>query len=313
MKILVTGAAGLIGSHLCDILLAEGHHVTGIDDFSHGNRSNLMAAAKNINFNFKVTKVQFVSLWKEKYDVIFHLASLKKPVNQSINSSVVLDDNYEMIKSVVKEAKKCGSKLIFTSTSDVYGNSENFDEKEPITIGPPTNERYSYALSKLYGEQHIFNELQQSTLKAVVVRIFGCSSYRASKTWSGGHVPLFINNALLNKDIIIHGDGLQTRAISHAIDIATGLKQVMDNFDKCNNEIINLGTDQQTTVKEVAEYIVTKTKSKSKIIFKPRTEIFGDYKEILVRFANTKKAEQLFNFKITYSTYDVIDEIIDKF
>jgi UDP-glucose 4-epimerase len=313
MKILVTGAAGLIGSHLVDFLLESGHDVIGVDNMSYGNLENLKQALQNKNFQLKQTNVQLLNLSCEKFDVIYHLASMKKPANGIIKSSDVLKENYHMIETVIETAKKNNSFLIYTSTSDVYGNSMTFLESEPITIGPPTNERYSYALSKLYGEQFIFNEIQQSGLNGCVIRVFGCASWRSNKSWSGGHIPLFVDKALKGELITIHGDGMQTRSISHALDIANGLYELLNHMNSINGEIINLGTDEQSTVKEVAEYILHKTNSKSKLIFESRNSVFGNYNEILKRFANTEKAKRLINFKINHSTYQVIDQIIKEF
>ena len=198
---------------------------------------------------------------------------MKKPTEGIIKSSLVIDENFTMSKEVVNFCIKKNIYLIFASTSDIYGNSDSFLESEKITIGPPTNERYSYAMSKFISEQYIFNETNQSGLKASVVRIFGCASERSKPSWSAGHVPLFIYNALNNIDIKIHGDGLQTRS-SSAKDIAFGLSNMSFNLDKVNQEIINLGTNEQTTVREVAEYILSKTNSKSRIKYIPRGYIW---------------------------------------
>ena len=168
-------------------------------------------------------------------------------------------------------------------------------------------------MSKLISEQYIFNEIAQSGLIASVVRVFGCASERSKPSWSAGHVPLFIYNALNNIELNIHGDGQQTRSISSAIDIASGLSSMSKKQNSINNEIINLGTDEQTTVKSVAEYIVKQTNSKSKIVFTPKERVFGNYDEITVRFANTSKAKNKLNFKINYSTFQVIDSIIKSF
>lgn len=304
MKVLVTGAAGLIGSHLCDSLLEQNYDVYGIDDLSFGNKNNL---SDHVTF-FKDT-VENTSSVYGKFDIIYHLASLKKVWDGSISSCDVMDVNFNMTKAVVDKALKDNSKLIFTSTSDIYGNSETFLEDSDITMGAPTNMRYSYALSKWHSEQYILNAMAENRLNCSIVRVFGCASSRSNRSWSGGHVPLFVNLALEGKDITIHGDGMQTRSISHAKDIAQGLVKMAN----VSGEIVNLGTDEQTTVKSVAEYIVKKTNSKSNIKYIPREEVFGNYNEILVRFANISKAKKLIDYKINFNTEQVIDEIIKEF
>lgn len=315
MKVLVTGCAGLIGSHLVDFLLDKNYHVCGIDNLSYGSLNNLDRALKNKNFTFLNVDVKNIcfELSNYNFDLIFHLATLKKPFGNIIRSSLVLDENYNMIREVIKYSLNKNSFLIFTSTSDVYGNSKTFTESEKITIGPPTNERYSYAMSKLIGEQFLFNEVKQSQLKASVIRIFGCASERSSPNWNGGHVPLFAKQALLNEDIVIHGDGLQTRSISSAKDIAMGISSMSENLDQVNNQIINLGTNEQTTVLEIAKYIIEKTNSSSKIIHIPKKEVFSDYDEIKIRFANIDKATKILNFKISLGTFQVVDDIIENF
>ena len=312
MKVLVTGCAGLIGSHLVDDLLKSGNQVVGIDNLSYGNLDNLNIALQSKHFTFINVDVKNIcfELSNKEFDVIYHLATIKKPHGDIARSTYVIDENYIMIREIVKFSILTKSFLIFTSTSDVYGNSKNFLESEKITIGPPTNERYSYALSKLLGEQIIFNEIKQQGLKASVVRIFGCASERSNQSWSGGHVPLFIANSINNIDITIHGDGLQTRSISSARDISRGLKIMINNLETVNNQIINLGTNEQTTVKEVAEYILVKTNSKSKIKYVAKDVVFSDYDEILKRFANIDKAKKLLDFKIEVNTFDLIDNMI---
>ena len=310
MRIIVTGAAGLIASHLCDLFIESGIHVIGIDDLSFGNINNVNE------------KVEFhkIDLSKENalndfnnIDVLCHLASYKKSFIAETSSYDVMDINFGMSKEVIRFCKKNNAKLLFTSTSDVYGNSNNFDEDEPITLGPPTVQRYSYALSKFHTEQLILNEVDDKRISSVIARIFGCASPRSSKTWSGGHLPMFIDRALKNQDILIHGDGLQTRSMSHALDIANGLKSMSLKIDELNGEIINIGTDEQMSVLESARIILKQTNSQSKIVFQDAEKVFKGYEEIRKRFANTTKAKNLINYKVNFKTIDVINEIINEF
>lgn len=310
MKIIVTGAAGLIGSHLCDIMLQDGHEVTGIDDLSYGDVKNIPQGV-----DFIQGLVENLPQYEGKWDVIYHLASWKKVWDGSILSSDVMSVNFAMTQAVVDRALADGSKLVFASTSDIYGNSETFHEEDDITMGAPVSIRYSYALSKWHSEQYILNMVSECKLDATIVRVFGCASSRSNRGWSGGHVPLFTDLALKGKDITIHGDGLQTRSISHAIDIATGFSKCFNPKDKLYkvSGIVNIGTTQQTTVKYIAEYIIDKTNSKSKVKYIPSAEVFQDYKEIKARFPNVDKAVATFNYKVNYTTEQVVDEIIQEF
>jgi UDP-glucose 4-epimerase len=310
MRIIVTGAAGLIGSHLCDLLIEDGNTVIGIDDLSFGNINNV---SKEVFFHkIDLSKENSLSSFNN-IDFICHLASYKKSFVAETSSYDVMDVNFGMTKEVLRFCKKNNTKLLFTSTSDVYGNSENFDENEQIILGPPNVQRYSYALSKFHSEQMILNEVSDKRIYAVIARIFGCASPRSSKTWSGGHLPMFIDRALKNQDILIHGDGLQTRSMSHALDIANGLKSMLHKFNDIHGEIINIGTDEQMSIIDTAKIILDLTKSKSKIIFQDSEKIFKGYHEIRKRFANTSKAKKLIDYKVNFQTIEIIKEIINEF
>lgn len=308
MKIIVTGAAGLIGSHLTDRLLEEGHEVIAVDNLSFGNLKNCNFPVENIDLTDPDALDEF-----EGVDLVCHLAAYKKAPKNSIASSDVMRINFQMMETVLEYCRLNGTNLLFTSTSDIYGNSNTFVEDEPILIGPPNVERYSYALSKLHDEQLVLNMVAEGRVKANIARIFGCASPRSNRGWSGGHIPLFIDKALKGEDIVIHGEGYQTRSMSHALDIVEGLTRMVNNKDNFNGEIFNLGTNEEMSVRKAAEIIIQKTNSNSKIIFQPQKEAFGNYREIKRRFANTKKAKEAFGYEVTKTSTEVIEEIIKVF
>ena len=312
MKIMITGVCGLIGSHLADDLLSRGHQVIGVDNLSFGSLDNIFNACRNNNFKFINTDIRETNFYKydKNIDVVFHLAAYKKAPKDSINSSDVMLNNADMIQSVVNYVKTTSSVLIFTSTSDIYGNSECFLEDESITIGPPNIERYSYALSKLFDEQLLLNLVNENKIRCVIPRIFGCFSERSNSGWSGGHIPLFIDKALHNEDITIHGDGKQTRSMTYVSNIVNGLVKILDEKENLNGEIINIGSSQEMSVLDSAKLIVKLCNSKSKIKHIYQQEAFGDYKEIKRRKANTKKAFKLLGWKCKDDFTDKLREVI---
>jgi UDP-glucose 4-epimerase len=312
MKIMITGVCGLIGSHLADDLLSRGHQVIGVDNLSFGSLDNIFNACRNNNFKFINTDIRETNFYKydKNIDVVFHLAAYKKAPKDSINSSDVMLNNADMIQSVVNYVKTTSSVLIFTSTSDIYGNSECFLEDESITIGPPNIERYSYALSKLFDEQLLLNLVNENKIRCVIPRIFGCFSERSNSGWSGGHIPLFIDKALHNEDITIHGDGKQTRSMTYVSNIVNGLVKILDEKENLNGEIINIGSSQEMSVLDSAKLIVKLCNSKSKIKHISQQEAFGDYKEIKRRKANTKKAFKLLGWKCKDDFTDKLREVI---
>jgi len=167
------------------------------------------------------------------FHYVFHLASYKKTYpkvdyENKVTSSDVMINNSRMIERILDFCKSDGARLIFTSTSDVYGNHETFKEEDGVFISKTDVERQSYSLVKLFEEQILLNSHSQGDIDVSIARIFGCFSERSNKKWSGGHVPLFIDKALKGKDIIIHGDGKQTRCMSYVSDIVNGLISIME-------------------------------------------------------------------------------------
>lgn len=301
-KILITGAAGMVGSHLVDELLARDYIVTGIDDLSVGKLENLQHHIDNKNFSFlKFDVLDLEKLFSNirEADIIVHLAATKK-IGEEGSGFRTLTVNTKGTEAVLKLARTLKSKVIFGSTSDVYGMSEvlPFKEDADLVLGPSLIKRWSYAVAKLYSEQITYAFYKEFGVPVVILRYFGAFSERASFTWSGGHVPLFIDATLKDEEVIIHGDGTQTRSMGHVSDLVRGTILSMES-EKAIGEIINIGNDEELSVLDTAKLIheIAKTEKPLKLKYVPFKEIFGEYKDITRRLPDLTKAEQLLGFK----------------
>jgi UDP-glucose 4-epimerase len=210
-KILVTGIAGMLGSHFLDDVLKKNYRVIGIDNLSFGKIENIEHNMDNPNFQFfkiDVRDFEALSLVCDEIDIIVHLAAFKK-ICETERSIPLVEINGNGTENIFRIAKFWGSKVIFASTSDVYGMSECLPLKEDydLLIGPSMIKRWSYAVSKLYGEQMAYAYYNDFGVPIVIFRYFGGFSERSNFKWSGGHIPIFIRAILNNQEVIIHGNG----------------------------------------------------------------------------------------------------------
>ncbi len=300
-SVLVTGVAGMIGSHLSEVLLKLGYSVIGIDDLSYGNVSNLAFSMNDPNFRFyRVNILDFdtLKILGRDAEIIIHLAAVKKISEKDISLPTLLV-NTKGTENVLETAKMWGCKVIFASTSDVYGMSPDLplNEDGDLLLGPSLIRRWSYAVSKLYGEQLSFAYFHDHKVPVVVIRYFGGFSPRSSFAWSGGHVPLFIRAILEDKEVTIHGDGLQTRSMGFVSDLVDGTVLALEN-DIAIGEIINIGNDEELSVIETAKLIhrIAGTKHELKLKFVPLSEVFGKYKDILRRKPDLSKAKRILGY-----------------
>jgi UDP-glucose 4-epimerase len=307
-RVLITGVAGLIGSHLADKMLDAHYHVTGVDNMLAGRMDNIKLALRSKAFTFKKLDISDkVAIRKKlgglRFDIIVHLAASKK-IGESGSSLKVLTNNLESTVNMLELAKKHKAKFIFASTSDVYGVSKDlpFREDGNVVLGPSYIKRWSYAVSKLYCEHMVFAYHHDFGLPVVVLRYFGCFSSRSNYGPSGGHVPMFIKKALDGDVITIHGDGSQTRSMTHVADVVNGTFLAIKN-DKAIGNIINIGSNEEISVRGSADIIMDtarrlspKTK-RSKIEYVPMKKVFGDYKEIARRIPSLAKAKELLGYK----------------
>ena len=304
--VLVTGAAGFLGSHLCDALLSHGHRVIGVDDLSHGNRANLAEAGKNLNFSFHVVDISDAAGLRkvsEEVEAFAHLAAFKIP--RYGNRLQTVRVNSEGTLNILQLAAEKKAKFVFTSTSDVYGRNPAvpFSETSESVLGPSTVARWAYASSKLFDEHLAWGFSEAHSVPVTILRIFGSYGPRQHLSWWGGPQSVFIDSILNGETIPIHGDGLQTRSFTFVADTVAGILAALES-SAANNQIINIGSTHEISIVELAKLIhgLSGAAEPLHLEFVPYKKISGqDYEDVRRRIPDVCKAERLLGFKANVS------------
>ena len=254
MNVVVTGGAGLVGSHLCDSLIADGHSVIAVDNFITGRRLNIRHLIGNPSFRLIEANVVGDPLDIDVVDQIYHLASPASPVgymNHPIDTHLV---NSVGTKRMLDLAMEHGARILFSSTSEIYGNPEVHPQPESYFGNVnPVGPRSCYDESKRFGESITMEYVRQFDLDARIVRLFNIYGPRNDPD-DGRVVPAFISFALEGKPLPIYGDGQQTRSLCFISDLVEGLRLTMDT-DGLAGEIINLGNPDERTIHELGAII----------------------------------------------------------
>jgi UDP-glucose 4-epimerase len=301
MKILITGVAGFIGSNLAARLLEKGHQVIGIDNLGYGFMRNIDSLTSNPKFKFIMGDIANPLILKDvKADTVIHLASQKIP--RYSNALRTLEENYLMLRNVVQKCIYDKSKIIFASTSDVYGKNPEipFHENSAMVMGPTTVKRWAYALSKMYGEQYIIANHDEYDLTYTITRFFGSYGPHQNLTWWGGPQSVFIEKAIKKEPIDIHGDGLQTRTFTFVDDTVDALVLFVEN-QKSDNEIFNTGpkADAEISIKDLATLIwklINGNDSEPMLNYVPYSQ-FGNYEDVMRRVPDISKLCSYFDFQ----------------
>ncbi len=304
-QVIITGVAGFVGSNLAKKLLEENHSVIGIDNFSYGTRRNIANLHSYPSFIFYDRNLNDeVSLNNLEGDVLVHLASQKIP--RYSNALRTLDENSLMVKNVLKHCLAHKIKLVFASTSDIYGKNPNipYSENSDIVLGPTTVKRWSYALSKIYSEQLIMANSDEYGLEYTIMRFFGSYGPNQNTTWWGGPQAVFIQNILENKVLEIHGDGLQTRTFTYIDDTIQGIIKCMFHPES-KNEIFNIANEpsEEITIKDLGSLIwklMSKDKSEPPLTLIPYAT-FGNYEDVRRRVPDISKIKSVLGFKPAYN------------
>lgn len=314
MKILVTGGAGFIGSHLCERLLQKGNQVICVDNLFTGSEENIRHLLDNADFKFiehDIVEPLFLdpstNSGQVKIDQIYNLACPASPVHYQHNAVHTIKASTVGVINMLGLARKHGAKILQASTSEVYGDPEVHPQTEEYRgnvnpIGP----RACYDEGKRCAETLFFDYYRMHGLEIKVVRIFNTYGPRMSFN-DGRVVSNFILQALQNKDITIYGDGSQTRSFCYVDDLVDGLIKMM-NTDKEITGPINLGNPDEYTIKQLAEKIIKLTCSKSKLVYKDLPE--DDPRQ---RQPDINQAKKVLNWEPTVDLQEGLKKTIEVF
>lgn len=313
MKILISGAAGFIGSNLTMFLLNKGHHVCAIDNFSQGGKAMLYDLRKQKKFkiySIDLIKTKTLNIVGEGFDVVIHLAAKKIPRYE--NSLSTLLDNTKMTQLMLYKARQNKSKFIFASTSDVYGlnNKPPFKEDSNLVLGPPTVSRWAYAVSKIFDEHLCLSSSDKYKFPVVILRFFGVYGPGVNLNWWGGPLGPFISSIITNKQIEVHGNGKQIRCFTYIDDIVRGIYLSIIS-KKTDGTIINLASEEKISILNLVKSIEKVSGKKAKIKIVPYSSFYGGkYQDVMFKIPDTKRAKNLMNFETKTSLKKGIEKTI---
>jgi UDP-glucose 4-epimerase len=276
MRVLVTGGAGFIGSHLADALIARGDQVVALDNFSTGSTANIKHITKNFEIiDGDIRNADLINDTIKDVDLVFHMAAalgvntiLESPL-ESISTNIA---GSEVVLNAAANHKK---RILIASTSEIYGKNpkQPLNETDDRVVGSPQKIRWSYSDAKAIEEAMAFSLNQEKGLKVTTARLFNTVGPRQSAHY-GMVVPRFVRSALKNEPISIYGDGTQSRVFCHVDDAIEALLTLVGT-DKTVNEIYNVGGTGEITIKELADSVIKETKSQSSIEFIPYEKAYA--------------------------------------
>lgn len=315
MRILVTGGAGFVGSHLIDKLLDEGHTLIALDNISTGRIENLAGARNHSNFEYVEGSVLNQNLLEElisRSDYIFHLAAavgVFNIVQKPLDSLLI---NIRGTENVLELANKYKIPVLITSSSEVYGKNtkDSLSENDDRIIGSPTVLRWSYSEAKAIDESLAMAYFVEHKLPIRIVRFFNTVGPRQVGNY-GMVVPRFISMALNNEPITIYGDGTQTRCFGHILDVTEGLNKVAFS-EKTIGQVVNIGNNKEISILDLAKRIIQKTNSKSEIKFVDYKDAYGEgFEDMERRVPNINLIKELTGWQPICDLDKIIDDVAE--
>ena len=313
MRILVTGGAGFIGSHLCERLVADGHIVTAIENFSTGREFNLVNLVSSDNFTLvegSVLDANILALLIGDSDYVFHLAAAVGVFNIVKNPLASLLTNIRGTENVLEAAHTAKTPVFLTSSSEVYGKniSDSLKESDDRILGSPVTLRWSYSEAKAIDESLAYAYFVEKQLETRIVRFFNTVGPRQLGAY-GMVVPRFVKAALANEPITIYGDGNQTRCFAHVFDVVDAVLAVAF-AENTIGKVINIGNNFEISINGLAKKIIEETGSMSEIVYVPYAEAYGDgFEDMERRIPNIDLINRLVGWKPKRDLSSIIADI----
>lgn len=314
MRVLITGGAGFIGSHLSDAYIERGDEVFVIDDLSTGSIENIAHLKDHKRFHYTIDSVQNQPLLAELVDacdVIFHLAAAVG-VKLIVESPVrTIETNVHCTEVVLSLANKKKKKVLVASTSEVYGLSTEvpFREDGNLVMGATTKGRWSYACSKAIDEFLALAYWREKKLPTVVVRLFNTVGPRQTGQY-GMVIPTFVKQALAGRPITVYGDGKQTRCFGYVGDVIGALMKLMDK-DEAIGQVFNIGSNEEVSILELAGRVKELTGSQSEIVFVPYDEAYEEgFEDMPRRIPDIGKVHALVGFQPEMKLDGILQKVI---
>lgn len=315
MKVLITGGAGFIGSHLTRALLAAGHSVAVIDDLSTGSLDNIAPFQDDPHYRFvkgDILVAEDLETLVAESDTVFHLAAavgVELVVHDPVRTILT---NVQGTERVLTAATKHNKRVILASTSEVYGKSAKplFSETDDLLIGPSTHSRWSYACSKLMDEFLLMAYFRDRGLRGTVVRFFNTVGPGQTGRY-GMVIPRFVAAALAGEPLKVFGTGEQTRCFCHVADVVRALMLLMDDPGSFGG-IYNIGSTEKVTIRQLAEFVIRELNSSSKIDVIPYDQAYANgFEDMLHRAPDCSKLHTLTGWKAEIPLKQIIADVAE--
>jgi UDP-glucose 4-epimerase len=314
MRVLITGGAGFIGSHLAERLLAQGHRVLALDDLSTGSMANIDPLIGTAGFDYRIGSVMdgpLVAEMVDRCDVTVHLAAavgVRLIVEQPVHT---IETNVHGTEVVLDAVARKSKKVVIASTSEVYGKSGHtpFREDADLVLGPTSHSRWAYACSKALDEWLALAYAREKDVPVVIARFFNTVGPRQTGRY-GMVLPTFAQQALAGEPITVFGTGEQSRCFGHVHDAVEAVARLIETPDAVG-QVFNIGSDEEVTMNRLAELVRDAAGSESEIRHVPYSEAYPEgFEDMHRRIPDVSKLERTIAFRPRTPLAKIIEDVI---